>query len=91
MKTAEELFKTYGEASKFCEENGFGDFVSFQMKCPWKLANAILRLKSKQDKITRHACADNVEKLLSSRIKIDGCDVISINRACSAIINTKAI
>jgi hypothetical protein len=86
MKTATELFKTYGEAQKFCDSNGFEDFVGFE---PWKLADAILKLKEKQHKITRHACRESIKKM--KPINEEGKPVVYQVEAVQTIINTKAV
>lgn len=85
MKTAEELFKTYGEARKYCEDNGFEINGSSN---PWTLADKIIKICANQDKITRHACAESSNEV----VKFFGMTVDEYqSRVHSAIMNTKAI
>jgi len=53
----------------------------------------ITALLKDQDKITRHACAENVSKIDPEWMNrtADGSRIIDINRAHEAIMNTKAI
>jgi hypothetical protein len=87
MKTAIELL-TYGDAQRFCDENGFGDFK--HNHDPWKLADAILKLRREQDKITRHACSESI--ITACNVFNQGFfEAVSVDEAQAAIMNTKAI
>ncbi|MCK5612935.1 hypothetical protein KAR91_64270 [Candidatus Pacearchaeota archaeon] len=84
MKTAEKLFKTHGEASKYCNDNGF-DVPGNEN--PWELADKIIKIRADQDKITRHASIEEVNHLYQA---VDN-DAIDCDTVTSVIINTKAI
>ncbi len=88
MKTAEELFKTYGEAQKYCKENNFEVHGSTN---PWILADKILKIRKDQDKITRHACAEIVSESRDVGNGTGMYEVIEKNLVYQAIIDTKAI
>lgn len=78
MKTAEERFKTYGEAHKYCADNGL---IIGGADNPWEMANLIMKIRADQDKITRHDCAEIVlEKSAAEPLELS-----------HAIMNTKAV
>lgn len=84
MKTAEERFKTYGEAQKYCADNGLKIGGPDD---PWEMANVIMKIRADQDKITRHACAESINE-------IQGCNSdgsMQYSDIVKSIINTKAI
>lgn len=88
METAEKLFKTHGEASKYCNDNGFDVPGNAN---PWEIADKIIKIRADQDKITRHAGAENILMLdQKTSLELKG-SYIDVDKAHAAIMNVKAI
>lgn len=84
MKTAEKLFKTHGEASKYCNDNGFDVPGNAN---PWEIADKIIKIRADQDKITRHAAIEDVNLLYQAVVN----DAIDCDTVANVIMNVKAI
>jgi hypothetical protein len=80
-------FKTVGEAYEYCKENGFD--VNMVNPKIFDIANAIYQVKVKQDKITRHACAENIKKLPKAGGKDD--HIIIRSEAMLACIKSESV
>lgn len=91
--TAMGEFKTFGEAKEYCRLHGLD--ASHIGNNAFQIAGALMDARKDQDKITRHACAENVN-MVSPAEDEDNLDFCSgweqaIDVVHDTIINTKAI
>ena len=80
-------FKTVGDAYRYCKENGFD--ISMNDDKLFDIAHSIRNLKTKQDKITRHACAEEVRNIDHTYNTATGDSIVLIDDVFKAIMDTK--